>query len=180
MKEANSCSLRRCIAEFLFAVEGAAQGGIGANWGDGFATDPALIRATGISDPNPFFKQLMRKSYRRDICSARSFVFFAPCLRTAIAVIHGPDITDRAVSRVVSVQGQCPHLAAHLPDEHHRCDVGQAAAAQDGLQDHAAGRCRHVAGHGCMMSCRRAQARATRSCSWAPATTLGLRTPSAT
>ena len=52
------------FADFLFAVEGAAQGGIGANWGDGFATDPALIRATGISDPNPFFKQLIRKSYR--------------------------------------------------------------------------------------------------------------------
>ncbi len=78
--------MRHCIADFLFAVEGAAQGGIGANWGDGFATDPALIRATGISDPNPFFKQLMRKSYRRDTCSSRSVAVVMPCLRTAIVI----------------------------------------------------------------------------------------------
>ena len=75
--------LQSCIADFLFAVEGAAQGGIGANWGDGFATDPALIRATGISDPNPFFKQLMRKSYRRDMQRLEHCSLHAMCARSS-------------------------------------------------------------------------------------------------
>ena len=48
----------------MFAVEGCGQGGIGANWGDGFATNRALIESTGISDANVFFQALMKKSYR--------------------------------------------------------------------------------------------------------------------
>jgi len=41
-----------------FFLEGTGQSGIGANWGDGFATDPHLIRGKGLSDPNPFFQVL--------------------------------------------------------------------------------------------------------------------------
>ena len=31
------------------------QGGYVSNWGDGLVTDPSVIAATGISDPNGFF-----------------------------------------------------------------------------------------------------------------------------
>ena len=39
-----------------FFLEGTGQSGVGANWGDGFVTDPHMIRSHGLSDPNPFFQ----------------------------------------------------------------------------------------------------------------------------
>lgn len=48
---------------FLFFIEGTGQGGINANWGDGFATDPQAISQYGLSNPNPFFQALMTKPY---------------------------------------------------------------------------------------------------------------------
>lgn len=49
-------AIYRVAPEVPFFLEGTAQSGIGANWGDGFATDPQLIRNNGLSDPNPFFQ----------------------------------------------------------------------------------------------------------------------------
>ena len=40
----------------LFFLEGTGQSGIGANWGDGFATDPQLVKAKGLSDTTAFFQ----------------------------------------------------------------------------------------------------------------------------
>lgn len=64
-------------------VEGCSQGMLGANWGDGFNTDPmsvaALKRATPGSDPNPFFRQLLRAPYR---CSGP-----VPCFHCALTAI---------------------------------------------------------------------------------------------
>ena len=53
-----TCAYRRClfVADVLFIVEGAGQGNLGKNWGDGTCTDPAIISARGLSDPNPFFQ----------------------------------------------------------------------------------------------------------------------------
>ena len=55
-------------ADALFMVEGCSQGLLGANWGDGFHTDPLAVAALNNvapgSDPNPFFRQLLRASYR--------------------------------------------------------------------------------------------------------------------
>ena len=48
----------------MFAVEGAGQGAIGTQWGDGFVTKASLISSYNISDANVFFKALMAKSYR--------------------------------------------------------------------------------------------------------------------
>ena len=50
-------------AGVLFLVEGAGQGAIGKNWGDGIATDPQIISSRGLSDPNPFFAALLQKPY---------------------------------------------------------------------------------------------------------------------
>ncbi len=41
----------------------AMQGQYVSNWGDGLVTDPAVIAATGISDPNGFFQTLLTKPY---------------------------------------------------------------------------------------------------------------------
>jgi hypothetical protein len=53
--------------EILFFIEGAGQGQIGCNWGDGFCTDPNLIAQYGLSDPNPFFQQLLTKPYLNQV-----------------------------------------------------------------------------------------------------------------
>ncbi len=49
-------------------VEGCSQGALGANWGDGLATDPMAIAALNAygpgSDPNPFFRTLLNAPYR--------------------------------------------------------------------------------------------------------------------
>lgn len=48
----------------LFFIQGSGQSWNGAMcWGDGFITDRAKISATGMSDPNPFFLQLITKPY---------------------------------------------------------------------------------------------------------------------
>jgi hypothetical protein len=50
-------------ADVLFLVEGAGQGNLGKNWGDGTAADPTVISSRGLSDPNPFFSALLQKPY---------------------------------------------------------------------------------------------------------------------
>lgn len=53
----------------LFFIEGCGQGGslngqmVAGNWGDGFATDPATLAATGVSDPTRFFTTVLTKPY---------------------------------------------------------------------------------------------------------------------
>ena len=44
-------------------MEGAGQVGQAICWGNGFITDPAFIASTGISDPNPFFQELLTRPY---------------------------------------------------------------------------------------------------------------------
>ncbi|MBA2727273.1 MAG: cellulase family glycosylhydrolase [Parachlamydiaceae bacterium] len=51
----------------LFFIEGTGQGSIGANWGDGFATDPTLISANGLSNPKSFFDTLLTKPYLNQV-----------------------------------------------------------------------------------------------------------------
>ena len=48
----------------LFFIQGSGQSWSGAMcWGDGFITERSKIAATGMSDPNPFFLQLITKPY---------------------------------------------------------------------------------------------------------------------
>ncbi len=35
--------------------------------GNGYTTDPTIIASTGISDPNPFFRQLLAKPYLNNV-----------------------------------------------------------------------------------------------------------------
>ena len=52
----------------LFFIEGSGQSWNGAMcWGDGFITDRQKISNTGMSDPNPFFIQLITKPYAYNV-----------------------------------------------------------------------------------------------------------------
>ena len=51
-----------------FLVEGTGQTAFpGINWGDGFVTDPALIKQYGLSDANLFFGPLLSKPYLNNV-----------------------------------------------------------------------------------------------------------------
>lgn len=52
---------------FTAAGQGGGQQALGTNWGDGFATDEALINGLGLSDPRPFFAALSSKPYRNQV-----------------------------------------------------------------------------------------------------------------
>jgi hypothetical protein len=47
----------------LFFVQGGGQGGLGVSWGDGFATDKALVQKLQLADAGPFLQQLLQKPY---------------------------------------------------------------------------------------------------------------------
>lgn len=77
----------------LFFIEGTGQGGIGANWGDGFATDPTLITQNGLSDPNPFFKALMTKPYLNQVVISPHV--YPPSVTGASSNYAGPGLWNR-------------------------------------------------------------------------------------
>ncbi len=51
----------------LFFIEGGGQLPYSMCWGDGFVTDPNIIAANGLSDPNPFFQTLLTKDYLNNV-----------------------------------------------------------------------------------------------------------------
>jgi hypothetical protein len=65
--------------EALFMIQGGGQSSLGIAYGDGFATDAALIKAKGLADPSSFFRQLQGKAYK-------DRVILAPHL-------YGPSVT---------------------------------------------------------------------------------------
>ena len=49
-------------------LEGTGQlGTVAMNWGDGFATDPAVVTAGHVDDARPFFEKMMTKPYLNNI-----------------------------------------------------------------------------------------------------------------
>ena len=55
----------------LFIIQGCGQQKLAKNWGDGLATDAAVVQAMGLSDPNPFFAALMQKPYLAQVRPGR-------------------------------------------------------------------------------------------------------------
>ena len=53
----------RLLIVFAMGFQGGGQQALGANWGDGFAADPALVARLRLSDPRPFFDALATKPY---------------------------------------------------------------------------------------------------------------------
>ncbi|MDP1880662.1 MAG: cellulase family glycosylhydrolase [Parachlamydiaceae bacterium] len=91
----------------LFFVEGTGQGGIDANWGDGFATDPALISQYGLSDPNPFFKELVKKPYANQVVISPHI--YPPSVTYANKNYSGAGLANRLTSSFgyLTQQGYC-------------------------------------------------------------------------
>ena len=54
----------------LFFIEGGGQLPYSMCWGDGFVTDPNIISANGLSDPNSFFQTLLTKDYLNNVVIA--------------------------------------------------------------------------------------------------------------
>lgn len=77
----------------LFFVEGSGQGGIGANWGDGFATDASVIQASGLSDPNSFFTQLAAKPYVNQVVLSPHI--YPPSVTNATSNYSGSGLYNR-------------------------------------------------------------------------------------
>ncbi len=77
----------------LFFIEGMGQGGINANWGDGFVTDKTLISQLGLSDPNPFFQALASKSYLNQIVLSPHV--YPPTVTNATADYYGTGLYKR-------------------------------------------------------------------------------------
>jgi hypothetical protein len=92
---------------FLFFVEGTGQGGIGANWGDGFTTDPILISRNGLSDPNPFFKALLQKPYTNQVVISPHV--YPPSVTNASTNYTGDGLWNRLSSSFgyLTQQGYC-------------------------------------------------------------------------
>ncbi len=55
-------------SNIIYAIEGTGQSSLQANWGDGFAT--TKISELGLSDPRPFFDELLSKPYRNRVILA--------------------------------------------------------------------------------------------------------------
>eukprot|EP00878_Enallax_costatus_P046652 GHUV01056898.1.p1 GENE.GHUV01056898.1~~GHUV01056898.1.p1 ORF type:complete len:373 (+),score=85.73 GHUV01056898.1:368-1486(+) len=59
--------------EAMFSIQGGGQTALGTSWGDGFATDGNTIGWKHIDDPNPFFKELLSKPYRKQVVLSPHF-----------------------------------------------------------------------------------------------------------
>lgn len=82
--------------KFLFFIEGAGQGGINANWGDGFVTDEKLIKKSGLSNPNPFFQVLLHKPYVDQVVISPHV--YPPSVTNATQDYIGADLWNRMSS----------------------------------------------------------------------------------
>lgn len=67
---------------------GTGQNGFGLNWGNGFVTDPEIIRNRGLSDATPFFTELITKPYVDKVWPGRGWLHRMRAL--ACAGIHTP------------------------------------------------------------------------------------------
>lgn len=69
-------------------IEGLGQQNLGTlNWGDGLITDAATISNKKLSDPNPFFQQLLKKPYRRQVIAG---VHVYPPSISKVAAVQSP------------------------------------------------------------------------------------------
>ena len=57
-------------AAVIFLVEGCGQNNLGKNWGDGLATDPAIVSQRGINSAASLFSQLLKRSYVNQVVVA--------------------------------------------------------------------------------------------------------------
>jgi hypothetical protein len=94
-------------SNLLFFVEGAGQGGIQANWGDGFCTNSQVIAQYGLSDPNPFFQALLTRSYLNQVVISPHV--YPPTVTGASTDYYGTGLWNRLSTSFgyLTQQGYC-------------------------------------------------------------------------
>jgi hypothetical protein len=97
----------------LFFIEGSGQSGLNVNWGDGFATNEALISQDGLSDPNTFFTSLMSKSYLNQVVLSPHV--YGPSVTGATANYSGSGLYNRLSSSFgnLAKTGYCVGSTCH-------------------------------------------------------------------
>lgn len=97
----------------LFFIEGSGQGGINANWGDGFVIDKTLISQKGLSDPNSFFTSLSTKSYLNQVVLSPHV--YPPTITNATADYYGSGLYGRlsASFGTLAKTGYCVNAICH-------------------------------------------------------------------
>ena len=95
----------------LLLLEGAGQlGTVAMNWGDGFATNNAVVAAGGVESARPFFEKMMGKPYLHNIVIAPHI--YPPSVSThhEPEVVNAPGLFTRLDNSFGSLtkQGFCP------------------------------------------------------------------------
>lgn len=96
----------------FFMIEGTGQINYNLNWGDGFVTDPNIIKANQIDDASVFFKELMKKSYIGNIIISPHM--YGPSVTKNKRAFAGQDLENRMLKSFVylhtkgyCLQGRC-------------------------------------------------------------------------
>ena len=96
------------VYPFLYVIEGCGQAGLAKNWGDGLATDPALIASRGLSDPNPFFKAVLGRPYVGRVVAGPHI--YGPSVARTTAEMTGAGLYRRLSQSFgyLNKEGYCP------------------------------------------------------------------------
>ena len=79
--DGSACISAQVSPSTLFLIEGCGQLGVAMNWGDGYVTDSAIIKAAGLADPNPFFQALLSRPYLNNVVISPHY--YPPSVSTA-------------------------------------------------------------------------------------------------
>jgi hypothetical protein len=92
----------------LMLVEGCGQlGTVAMNWGDGYATDAAIVKAGGVDDARPFFETIMTKPY------ANNVVISPHIYPPSISTHTEPDVVLAPGARCVVARNRAKFQVAH-------------------------------------------------------------------
>lgn len=79
--------LSLCIPATL-SPAGTGQNMFGLNWGNGFITNQDIITSRGLSDPNDFFQNLIRKPYVNNVSGPGTPACNPDCSHTSALATH--------------------------------------------------------------------------------------------
>ncbi len=91
----------------LYMIEGTGQLNYNLNWGDGFVTDPNIIKEYQIDDASLFFNELMNKSYIGNIIISPHM--YGPSVTKNKQAFDGPDLEKRMIKSFLylKTEGYC-------------------------------------------------------------------------
>jgi len=109
--------------QVMFMFEGTGQSGFGLNWGNGFVTDKAVIQSRGLSDANPFFRELVTKPYVDKV----RFAFGLPGQTERACAWPGPPFTFLSLTPPATPPPQQVVITPHVypPTITHATFLGQ-------------------------------------------------------